>query len=181
MNPLQIIKKYYKIDSKAYKIIVGHSQAVTKKALSIAKKVPHLNPDLNFIAEASMLHDIGIFLTDAPAIECFGKLPYICHGYLGRKIIAQEGFPNHALVCERHVGVGLSLKEIEEQKLPIPKRDMLPISVEEQVICLADKFFSKNQPELSQEKSLDQIRAGLLKYGHNKVLIFNTWVKIFEI
>ena len=41
-----------------------------------------------------MLHDIGIFQTDAPGIHCFGSQPYICHGRLGaellRKIPAQE-------------------------------------------------------------------------------------------
>ncbi len=180
MEPLKIIQKYYQIDSKSYQFLVEHSKAVTKKAIEIAKKVPQLNPDLKFIEEASMLHDIGIFLTNAPEIECFGKNPYICHGYLGREILEKEGFPRHALVCERHVGVGISIRDIEEQKLPIPKRDMLPISIEEQIICFADKFFSKNEEFLSKEKSLDKIRNGLLKFGNNKTKIFDEWIKRFR-
>lgn len=180
MNPLKIIQKYYQIDSKSYQFLVEHSKAVTKKAIEIAKKVPHLNPDLKFIEEASMLHDIGIFLTNDPEIECFGTNPYICHGYLGREILEKEGFPKHALVCERHVGVGISIKDIDEQKLPIPKRDMLPISIEEQIICFADKFFSKNEEFLSKEKSIDKIRTGLLKFGNNKTKIFDEWIKKFK-
>ena len=180
MDPLKIIQKYYQIDSKSYQFLVEHSKAVTKKAIEIAKKVPQLNPDLKFIEEASMLHDIGIFLTNAPEIECFGKNHYICHGYLGREILEKEGFPKHALVCERHVGVGISIKDIEEQKLPIPKRDMLPISIEEQIICFADKFFSKNEDFLSKEKSLDKIRNGLLKFGNNKTKIFDEWINKFR-
>ena len=180
MDPLKIIQKYYQIDSKSYQFLVEHSKAVTKKAIEIAKKVPHLNPDLKFIEEASMLHDIGIFLTNAPEIECLGKKPYICHGYFGREILEKEGFPKHALVCERHIGVGISIKDVEEQELPIPKRDMLPISIEEQIICFADKFFSKNEEFLTKEKSLDKIRKGLLKFGNNKTKIFDEWIKKFR-
>lgn len=180
MEPLVLLKKYYQTDSKAYNILVEHSRAVTKKALEIAKKVPHLNPDLEFIEEAAMLHDIGIFLTNDPEIECFGDKPYICHGYLGREILEKEGFPKHALVCERHVGVGISMQEIEEQNLPLPKREMMPISIEEQIICFADKFFSKNEEFLSKEKSLEKIRSGLLKFGNHKVEIFDDWIKKFS-
>ena len=90
-----------------------------------------------------MLHDIGIFLTDAPGIFCFGDKPYICHGYLGADLLREEGFPRHALVCERHTGAGISAESIIKQDLPIPHREMLPVSMEEQVICFADKFFQK--------------------------------------
>src|SRR3990167_5700954 len=110
MDPLMIIQKYYPINSKSYQFLVEHSNAVTKKAIETAEKVPHLNPDLKFIEEAAMLHDIGIFLTHAPEIECFGKKPYICHVYLGRELLEKEGVSKHALVCERHVGVGISIQ-----------------------------------------------------------------------
>ena len=105
-------------------ILLVHSRSVTDKALALAKKHPELDLDLNFIEEAAMLHDIGIFLTDAPDIQCFGTHPYICHGYLGADLVRKEGFPRHALVCERHTGAGLSLQDIEEQNLPVPHRDM---------------------------------------------------------
>lgn len=107
------------------------------------RKHPELNLDTVFLEEAAMLHDIGIFLTHAPGIQCFGTEPYICHGYLGAGLVRKEGFPRHALVCERHTGAGLSLKDIMDQKLPVPHREMLPVSMEEQVICFADKFFRK--------------------------------------
>ena len=65
-----------------------------------------------------------------------------------------EGYPRHALVCERHTGTGLSLSYIIEQDLPVPHREMLPISLEEQVICFADKFFSKTH--LGEERNVKQ-------------------------
>lgn len=96
------------------------------------------------LEEAAMLHDIGIFMTDADGICCFGSYSYICHGYLGADLMRKEGFPRHALVCERHTGAGISLQSIIDQQLPVPHRDMVPVSLEEQVICFADKFFQRH-------------------------------------
>ena len=112
-------------------------------------------------------------------IGCFGDKSYICHGYLGRKILEKEGFPKHALVCERHVGVGLSIQDIEEQKLSLPKRDMIPVSIEEEIVCFADKFFSKSEKDLSKEKTLDEIRKEQLRFGEDKVKRFNSWLEKF--
>jgi uncharacterized protein len=181
MDPIKIIQKYYKKDSKSYQILITHSRAVAKKALEIGKKNSQLNPDLKFIEEAAMLHDIGIFLIDAPEIGCFGIKSDICHGYLGREILEKEGFKKHALVCERHVGVGLSVKDIENEKLPIPKRDMLPVSTEEQIVCLADKFFSKDKEYLTNEKSIDQIRITQSKFGEDKIKKFDKLLNKFYI
>ena len=179
MDPIKIIKKFYKVDTRSYNLLVEHSKAVAKKALEIAKKVPLLDPDLKFIEEAAMLHDIGIFLTNAPELGCYGDKPYICHGYLGKNILEKEGFLKHALVCERHVGVGISIADIESQKIPIPKRDMLPISIEEQIICFADKFFSKNEEFLKTEKSVDRVKKEQSKFGKDKVKIFDEWLEKF--
>jgi len=181
MDPIKIIQKYYDKNSKLYKILIEHSQAVTKIAVKIAKNIPELNPDLKFIEEASMLHDIGIFATNFPEIQCFGSKPYFCHGYLGREILEKEGFPIHALVCERHVGVGISVSDIKKQKLPIPKRDMRPKSIEEKIICIADKFFSKKEKELSKEKELNKIKKGLSIFGPDKVKMFEDLLKELKI
>ena len=180
MNPVDIINKYYKSNSRAYEILIQHAKQVARKALDAAKKVPRLNPDLDFIKEAAMLHDIGMFLTNATELGCKGKNPYICHGYLGREILEKIGFPRHALVCERHVGVGITTEDIKKYALPLPKRDMLPVSIEEQIICFADKFFSKNRESLKKEKSVEDIKQYLKPYGLDKVKRFQSWVDLFE-
>ena len=77
MNPLDIIAKYYPADSEVYTILVTHSRSVADKALAIARMHPEMNLDLTFIEEAAMLHDIGIFLCDAPEIDCHGSAKYI--------------------------------------------------------------------------------------------------------
>jgi uncharacterized protein len=179
MNPLEIIEKYYSPDSRAYYFLTRHSKKVTEKALWVAQRVRHLDPDRKFIEEAAMLHDIGIFLTDEPAIGCYGNTAYICHGYLGRELLEKEGFPAHALVCERHVGVGITARDVEEKSLPVPKRDMIPLSIEEQIICFADKFFSKDEEFLSEEKPLDRVRKGIAKFGDEKLRKFDDWLKMF--
>ena len=125
-----------------------------------------------------MLHDIGIIKTDAPGIKCFGTEPYICHGILGAEMLRQEGLPRHARVCERHTGAGLSLNEIVSQNLPLPHQDFLPETLEEQVICYADKFFSKTH--LDREKSVEKAEKSIAKFGEEGLARFKQWEKMFE-
>ena len=127
-----------------------------------------------------MLHDIGIFETNSPELGCSGKHPYVCHGYLGRIILENKGLWQHALVCERHVGIGITAEDIKLNNLPLPLRDMIPVSVEEQIICYADKFFSKNGEMDSNEKSVEDILTTLRRYGSVKVLRFQKWMQLFE-
>jgi len=177
MDPLKIIKKYYPENSKLFKVLIKHSEAVAQKALKIAKKFPEV--DKNFIYEAAMLHDIGIIFTYIPKLNPDGKYPYIAHGYLGREILEKEGLPKHALVCERHMGVGITKEEIIKKNLPLPPRDMIPVTLEEKIIAFADKFYSKHPDGIIKEKSVEQIIKDLKKYGEDKVKIFEEWLKLF--
>jgi uncharacterized protein len=177
--PFEIIKKYYSPDSKAFYFLICHGKMVAGKALVIARRVRRLGPDLKFIGEAAMLHDIGILVTDEPSLGCYGDKPYICHGYAGREILEKEGLPVHALVCERHVGAGISLADIREKNLPLPGRDMIPVSIEERIICFADKFFSKDEEFLLKEKPLEKVRMGIAKFGQEQMERFEEWVKLF--
>lgn len=178
MNPYDIIDKYYSDDRERRRILVEHSEAVAAKALHIIDEHPELNLDRRFVEEAALLHDIGIFLTDAPDIRCYGTHPYIAHGYLGADLMRSNGFPRHASVCERHTGAGLSLQAIIAAGLPVPHRDMLPVTLEEQLICFADKFFSKTH--LDVEKSVEKARKSIAKYGDEEGLVrFDGWCSLF--
>jgi len=179
MDPIKIIEKYYTRETVAYNFLVQHSKMVTRKAIEVAERVKHLKPDINFIEEAAILHDIGIFLTNAPHLGCHGDKPYICHGYLGREILEKEGYPRHAIVCETHVGVGFSIKDIEKNNFPIPKRNMMPTTIEEKIICFADKFFSKDNDPL-KEKPVQKIREFIGKFGEDKLRQFDEWVRLFN-
>ncbi len=177
MNALALIDKYYPEENELKHILLTHSRSVADKALALARLHPELNLDLQFIEEAALLHDIGIFLTDADGIHCYGSHPYICHGYLGADLVRKDGFPRHALVCERHTGAGLSLKAIEERNLPIPHREMVPVSLEEQLICFADKFYSKTK--LDKEKSLEKARKSIERHGEEGLERFDNWCRLF--
>ncbi|MBR3858677.1 MAG: HD domain-containing protein [Bacteroidaceae bacterium] len=176
MNPLDLINKFC-TNEKQKEILLVHSRAVADKALEIAHRHPELLADERFIEEASLLHDIGIIKVNAPAISCHGTEPYICHGILGAEMLRSQGMERHALVCERHTGTGLTLQQIIEQGLPLPHRDMQPVSIEEQIICFADKFFSKTR--LDTEKTVEQARRSLEKFGTEGLKKFDAWCGMF--
>jgi len=179
MNPTDIIRKYYPPYSKAHYFLIHHSSLVAKKALELAQGVSYLKPNLEFIEEASLLHDIGIFLCNAPKLGCSGHKEYVCHGYLGRELLDREGLPRHALVCERHVGMGITVEEIKTNNLPLPLREMIPVSPEEKIICFADKFYSKNEHDLLHEKPLEKVREVIRGYGEGKLKLFDEWSQLF--
>ena len=74
-------------------------------------------------------------------------------------------------------GTGLSPQLIWQRNLPVPLREMRPQSIEEQLICFADKFFSKTK--LDREKPIEKIRKGLAAYGEDDVARFDAWCKLF--
>ena len=104
MDCQKIIDKYYPEDNALKQLLMTHSRQVADRCLKIAKAHPELWLDAEFLEEAAMLHDLGIFRCDAPGIQCFGTEPYIRHGIIGAEILRQEGWERHALVCERHTG-----------------------------------------------------------------------------
>lgn len=177
MDYQAIIDKYYTGGSRLKEILEVHSRSVADKALEIVDRHPELNADRQFVEEAAMLHDIGIFMCDAPDIFCFGAYPYICHGTKGSEIMMSEGFPRHALVCERHTGAGLSLDNIIKNNLPVPHRNLMPVSMEEQIVCFADKFFSKTH--LDQEKTVDKALKSVAKFGDDGAERFKKWCEMF--
>ena len=179
INPIEIINEFYKPGSKAHGIILHHGEDVATKAIAVAKRVTHLHPDLAFIEESALLHDIAIWMTDSPEIGCHGAHPYVVHGYLGRIILEEKGFPLHAMVCERHVGVGLTVDMIKANYLPLPLRDMVPVTIEEQIICYADKFFSKKSKSGTKEKPIEEVISEISRYGSDQVARFMSMAKLF--
>lgn len=178
MDYWKIIDQFYLDDSELRHILVTHSQSVMRKALQIFSSHPELRLDVGFLREAAMLHDIGIVKCHAPGIRCHGTEPYILHGRIGAEMLREAGFPRHARVCERHTGAGLSKDEIIRQNLPLPHEDFLPETIEEQVICYADKFFSKTH--LDREKTIGEAERSLAKFGPEGVERFRRWAADFE-
>jgi uncharacterized protein len=179
LNPIALIEKHYPPGSDAYRILLRHSEMVAAKALAVVDRMPYGKADPVFVEEAALLHDIGIRFTAVPQLGCTGDLPYLCHGIKGRELLEAEGLPHHALVCERHIGVGLTAEEILRQNLPLPARDMLPVSLEEKIVAYADLFFSKDPARAGEERSADQVRSSLARFGAEKVAVFEEWHALF--
>lgn len=178
MNPHELIHKYYADNPELEHILLKHSEDVARRALKITDAHPEFVVDRRFLYEAAMLHDIGILYVDAPSISCYGTEPYICHGMLGAELLRNEGLPAHARVAERHTGTGLTKEEILRQSLPLPPRDLVPETLEEKIICYADKFYSKSHLEM--EKTPEQVIRSLQKFGLACVDTFMTWMSEFE-
>ena len=164
MDYQAIIDKYYPADDELRRVLLQHSRQVADRCLSIVRKHRELPVDKQFLEEAAMLHDIGIFRCDAPSIHCHGTEPYIRHGQIGGDILREEGFPRHARVCERHTGTGLPGFE--------------PETLEEQIVCYADKFYSKSSPD--HVRSVLETAQSLEKFGHAGVEKFLLWSRQFE-
>lgn len=164
---------------KTVEILMTHGRMVAGKALE-ACSIVHADAETRrLVIEAAYLHDVGVCKVYAPDIDCDGTEPYIRHGVLGRELLELEGLPQHALICERHTGVGLTLQDILSQNLPLPYREMVPETLAERIICYADLFYSKDPARLEQEKNVEKIRNGLRKFGDDKVAIFDAWHREF--
>lgn len=182
---LELIDKYYHDQEELKQVLLTHSRQVADRALRIVDAHPEwtsaaaddpLHVDRQFVEEAAMLHDIGIIFCDAQRIFCKGTHRYIEHGYLGAELLRKEGLPKHALVAERHTGTGITMEQVIREDLPVPVQDYCPVSLEEKIICYADKFYSKTR--LQEENSERRVRDGIWKYGHDAVL---RWDRLLEL
>ena len=61
--------------------------------------------------------------------------------------------------------------------MPLPEQDLLPETIEEQLVCYADKFFSKSH--LDVEKTFEQAEKSLQKFGDEGLERFRKWHKMF--
>ncbi len=178
MQPEKIIEKYYTQQPALMALLLRHSRQVAEKAMEVLDRHPEIEVDRTFVYEAAMLHDIGILHTNAPGIGCLGTEPYICHGRLGAEMLRLEGHPAHARVAERHTGTGLTAEIIRKQGLPLPDMDFLPETIEEQIVCYADKFFSKSHPE--RPKSTAQVRQMLSRFPDADLEMWGEWERRFS-
>jgi uncharacterized protein len=137
----EILKKYAS-DSKVFQIIFQHGKAVQRAALSIAKAIKKRGHkiDLELIKTGSLLHDIGRFSCPQKTKDS------VKHGVIGGKILRKEGLIRHAKIAENHLGAGISKQEIIKLKLPLPKKDFFPKTIEEKVIAYADNLIIGDKP-----------------------------------
>ena len=162
-----LFNKLYQNNPELLRIVLCQSRLVAEKALQITreKKLPLDEED---VLAAGLLHDIGVINCNAPSMGAKGKLPYICHGIEGKKILMENDFEKYASVCERHTGAGLTIQDIKMQNLPLPHIDMTPVTMLEKLICYADKFYSKSR-NLEIEKTAEEVMSEMKKHGEDSL------------
>ncbi len=114
--------------------VVQHCLAVERTALSITNRI-HANgkkTDIHLVSIGALLHDIGRSRTHA-----------IRHGVEGGMILRAMGLKDFASFAERHVGAGIPSGEARE--LGLPPRNFIPRTLEEKVVCYADKLVVKGR------------------------------------
>ena len=184
----EIIGKYYPSDDNLRRLLLHHSRQVAERVEKIVRRHPEWEVDSSFLEDAAMLHDVGIFRCDAPGIHCHGNAPYLHHGILGAEILRHEAenadaslrprYEQLARVCERHTGTGLTAEQLEILDIHVASPDLMPETLEEQIVCYADKFYSKSHPE--RERTVAQTAVSLEKFGHDGVAKFMAWAERFE-
>lgn len=105
--------------------ITEHSKAVTDFVKKLSMRVEARR---NLLIAGAMLHDIGKSQTNS-----------MKHGFIGGRILRGEEIDESVIkIVERHVGIGLTKAEAEAAGLP--PRDFIPQTIEEKLVCYADKL-----------------------------------------
>ena len=186
-DPMAVFSHFYPLDTPLRRLLLKHSLQVREKALTILESSTGRSLQINetIVSAGALLHDIGIGQCDAPGILCRGKEPYLAHGPAGAAMLRQYAKETgldleiYARICERHTGTGITAEEIRLQHLPLPEQDFLPETLEEKLVCLADKFFSKSGE--MREKSPERVRQSLEKFGNGPIRRFDALCALFGI
>lgn len=164
---LNIHKKYVRGKYKEYWLDITwtHSKIVLQIARQFVGRLKEkgISIDEESLEQGILLHDIGVY-------HCFDdelnndttSSPYIEHGFIGYEILLAEGFGEKiARFANTHTGIGLTKEDIQNLKINASIKDYIPITLEEEILCFADKFHSK-YPAFS---TFAEKRGSLLKYG----------------
>lgn len=163
---LSLISKYTEGEHpQTVPAFIIHSALVTKKALDIADKYVKRTGeeiDMRLLEEMGMLHDIGIFRTREEKLFTQGEGDYILHLDYGHEILSEEGLHTHAGAAKNHANI--SKEDITSQQLPLGNKQYVPQTPEEEILHVADQFFSKRFNDLFTERSVAEVLSHLRKY-----------------
>lgn len=168
IDQIENLHEKYAPSQNAFDLVFTHCQIIW----DIAKQLIENNKievDQNLIKVGCLLHDIGVYKLYLPNGE-IDHLKYISHGWLGYKLLKEEGMPEE--ICRfalHHTGVGISKQEIIDENLPLPAIDIQPKTKEERLVMYADKFHSKSQPPF---KTFETYKNFVRKFGEDKVKKF---------
>jgi len=145
------------VKSGCEKNVVDHCKAVARLAVRIAKKLKNngFDVDLKLVEIGALLHDIGR-----------SKTHTVHHAIIGANITREAGLPESIIrIIERHVGGGITSEEA--RRLGWPVRDYVPETLEEKIVCYADKLIEGDR-QVSIERTIEKLAAEL-GGGHSAI------------
>jgi uncharacterized protein len=168
-DEIRALHEKYAPTPEAFALVYTHCEIVCAIAEQLIDR-SGLTLDRALVRAGCLLHDIGVYrLFDAS-----GRLDharYVSHGVLGHEILVGEGLSEPLCrFCSHHTGVGLTREDVRAQGLPIPERDYVAESVEEELVMYADKFHSKRTPPVFL--TADSFAASVARFGEDKVIRF---------
>ncbi|MCP4762968.1 MAG: HDIG domain-containing protein [archaeon] len=135
--------------------IINHVKAVSRKAIKMATTIQTIKVDLKLVRIGALLHDIGRVETHD-----------FNHAVVGGKIIRELGYSEKlAKIAETHILGGLTKEEAI--KLNLPTRDFMPITIEEKIICLADKYHIGDKKVTIEQR----FRNWFNRFGETELLL----------
>lgn len=139
--------------------VVEHCIAVADYARDIAinliKKGHEI--DLELVETGALLHDIGR-----------AKTHNVNHAIEGAKIAKAANLPESVIaIIKRHVGGGISPQEAT--KLGWQKDCYIPVTIEEKIVCYADKLFENSQ-KIPLEKTIKKLQKQKLNAAADRIL-----------
>ncbi|MGQ9597093.1 MAG: HD domain-containing protein [Thermoproteota archaeon] len=142
----------------------GVNNSVLKHAVKVAEVAKHLTRkikskgyvvDEELVMAGALLHDVGRAVTHD-----------VSHGIIGGKIIREEGLDERlARIVERHVGGGISKEEAE--RLRLGHFNLIPKTLEEKIVCYADKLVDGDR-RIDFSETLKYF-IGKLGVGHSAI------------
>jgi len=123
-------------------VVVRHCDTVSLVSRILAEELRAKGKDIDvpLVTSGALLHDIGRSRTQT-----------VRHGLEGSQILMDEEVEQAvADVVRRHVGAGISAEEAKA--LGLPDLDYLPRTIEEAIVCFADKMVDLDRVRPFQEE-----------------------------
>lgn len=142
---IEALHRKYTPNEEVLELVWKHCRIVSDIALQLAQS-SGVNVDTTLVQVGSLLHDIGVYsLYDEDGFE--NAKNYITHGIRGEEILKKEGFSETIWrFASHHTGAGITKQQIVANNLPLPHKDFLAKTPEEELVMYADKFHSKTTP-----------------------------------
>lgn len=145
LEALALHKKY-----GSHERTVAHCQGCARISRLLAEKAAERGNMVNQSAvnAGALLHDIGRSQTQV-----------VNHGYVGAQILEKEGVDAVVVeIVKRHVGAGISAEEAKA--LGFPSGDYIPMTLEQKIVCFADKMLDGDRARPFEEEVKRFVKKG---------------------